>query len=63
MQCFCDDLANTSFVRSPSIAADLYDDKILDLVVLDKQAPLICERADKTAGLLSDSYCMAKSIR
>ena len=64
--CFCEDLANNSFVTSPaSTAVDLYDQYISDLGgVLDRHALLICRRAKKTpAGWLSDSYRRAKSIR
>ena len=66
VQSFCEDLANTFFVTSPaSMAAALYDQYINDLGgVLDRHAPLICQRAKKTpAGWLSDSYRRAKSIR
>ena len=66
MQSFCEDLANTSFVTSAaSMAADLYDQSISDLGgVLDRHAPLICQRNKKTpAGWLSNSYRRAKSIR
>ena len=60
-----EDLANTSFVTSASTAADLYDQYISELGgLLDKHAPLICRRANKTpAGWLSDSYRRAKSIQ
>ena len=46
MQSFCEDLVNTSFVTFPaSTAADLYDQYISDLGgVLDRHAPLICDR-------------------
>ena len=49
MQSFCEDLANTSFVRSPaSTAADLYDQYICDFGgVLDSHASLICQRVQK----------------
>ena len=65
IQSFCEDLANTSFATSPSsTAADLYDQYISDLGgVLERHAPLICQRANKTlAGWLSDSYRRAKSL-
>ena len=66
MQSFCEDLANTSFVTSTaSMTTDLYDQYISDLGgVLDRHAPLICQRDKKTpAGWLCDSYRRAKSIR
>ena len=49
MQSFCEDLVNTFFVTSPaSTAADLYDQYICDFGgVLDRHAPLICQRAKK----------------
>ena len=66
MQSFCEDLANTSFVTSPAImAADLYDQYFNYLGgMLDRHAPLICQRAKKTpAGWVSNSYRRTKSIR
>ena len=66
MRKFCDDLANTSFVLSPtSTATDLYDQYVHDLgCLIDRHAPLIYGRIKKEpAGWLIDTYRKVKSVR
>ena len=66
MRKFCDDLANISFVLSPtSTATDLYDQYVHDLgCLIDRHAPLTCGRIKKEpAGWLLDTYRKAKSVR
>ena len=52
MQSLCDYLANSSCVMSPiSMATNIYDQYICYLCgVLDRHAPLICQRVQKKSG-------------
>ena len=67
MEGICNDIANTSFVKSPaSTAADLYSQYSHHVAgLLDRHASLISGKKTKEnpTGWLSDSYYTNKSIR
>ena len=66
MDQFHNDLKNIQFVLSPEeTVAELYDQYMVVVTrVLDKHAPIIsCMAKPQSDECLSDSYCMARSLR